>query len=243
MRITIIFTIIFHILSLNLIAKNKIIKIFYFERYPYYYTASTGEVRGIIIDITTKIFNHAKIKYKYVKLPVKRILYELKKPDVYACSPGWYYNEKRAKIYKYTYPIYESQPIVAVFNSKISIPEEVSLKYLLEKHYNLGVISGFSYGKIIDDFLKKYPKKYLYKLTGNPEQLLLLVAKNRVNYTLYSYEHVNNYLKVHPELKLKLVKINEIKKGIKRYIICSKDVEDKVIKKLNKSILELNLLK
>ncbi len=219
----------------------KVIKVYYYERFPYYYTLSNGKPAGILIDITKKIFDSAKIKYKFYKVPVKRILHILEKAS-FSCSPGWYFTKERAKIFKYTIPIYRSGPIVAIFNSKISnLPEEISLKDILKSEYSLGLISGFKYGKIIDNALKKYKPKNIQYFTITPKQLIFMVAKKRVDYTFFSEEHIKYFIEKNSFLKeeLKLVKIKEIKKGELRYIICSKDVSDSIIKKLNEQIEKL----
>jgi len=219
------------------------VKIYYFERPPYYFTEN-GIAKGILIEKTEKIFNLAKIKYKFYSLPVKRIFAYLEK-DIPACSPGWYYTEKRSKIFKYTLPIYESKPIVAVVNSdKWNYKNRFcSLKKLLLSNLKLGLISGFNYGKVLENSFYSMKKSLkLKRFTTSVDNIIKLVALGRIDYTFVSEENIYTFLNKNRRFKkfLTIVRINEIGKGEKRYIICSKKVSDKIIMKLNNAIKRLN---
>ncbi len=230
-------------LQFNILAKENLLKIYYYERPPYYYTNSNGEAVGIINEIVKKILKDANIKYNFESIPIKRIFLLLEKDD-YACSPGWFKTPERLRKFKYTLPIFKSKKGVAIFNKDVKVPENISLKYLFKSKYKLGLISGFNYGPIIEDFLKRYQPKYL-RITTSQDNLIKMVAVHRIDYTFFSLENVERFIKKFPTYgkKLKIVNVLEIKEGIKRYIICSKKVDDKIIKKINNSIKKLKILK
>ena len=214
------------------------LKIYYFERPPYYYTDKNGAPTGLLIDITSKICRNADINFSFVKLPVKRVILYLQQP-VLACSPGWYFTKKRAKHFKYTLPIYESKPIVAVVNSGKwgKRRNMVSLYALFSLNMELGLISGFKYSELLERFFRKH-SEYIKKYTMPVDKLLKLILTGRVDYTFLSYENASFLLKREKnfENKLKIINITDIKKGRKRYLLCSKAVPENIIKKLDNAI-------
>ncbi len=225
-----------------LLSQDKILKVYYFERMPYYYTDKNGIPKGIIIDRMKKILEKAKIKYSLQSLPVKRILLLLEE-DCYACSPGWFKTEERLRKFKYTLPIFQSKKFVGIFNKNINIKDNISLRNLFASNYKLGLIDGFNYGPIIEKYLKKYKPKII-RISTKPNNLIKMVALKRIDYTFFSLEQAKEFLRLHPDFgkNLKIISIKEISSGIKRYIICSKKVNEKLIIKMNKAIKELNLV-
>ncbi len=227
----------------NFIFAKSPLTIYYYERAPYHYTTEQGEAKGILIDITKKLLDNANIKYHFTSIPVKRIFTYLKKEE-FSCSPGWFFTKERSKIFKYTLPIYESKPIVAIINAKKWKNHSTicSIDKLLKLNLTLGLISGFKYGKVIENKLREYKGIIkLKKITVSMDKIIMLTAIDRIDFTFVSKENIDFFLKNHKEFKKKIivVKLPEIKKGEKRYIICSKKVPDQIIKKINKAILKL----
>ncbi len=239
-RLLIYFFLFSFILSTNVSAKY-FLTIYYFERPPFYFTDDNNNAAGTIIDITKNILDNANIKYKFISLPVKRILSYLK-TSTKACSPGWFYTDKRAKIFKYSLPIYQSKPFVAVINKakwKKTV-KEISINELLKFNLVLGLKSGFNYGEIIEKAIAKYHGK-IERYTVNADNLLNMIATGRIDYTFLSLENVIGFLGKNNDIakKLTLVYLNEIKKGKLRYLLCSKDVPDQMIERINKAIKKI----
>lgn len=178
------------------------------------------------------------INFSFVKLPVKRVILYLQQP-VLACSPGWYFTKKRAQHFKYTLPIYVSKPMVAVVNSEKwgKNRNTVSLDSLFSMNMELGLISGFKYSKLLERYFRKHSEK-IKKYTMPVEKLLKLILTGRVDCTFLSYENASFLLKREKNFgnKLKIIHITNIKKGKKRYLLCSKAVPENIIKKLNNAI-------
>ena len=231
------FFIFYLFISTNIFAKPSL-TIYYFERPPFYFTDSDNKASGILIDITKNILDKANIKYTFISLPAKRVLSYLK-TSTKACSPGWFFTDNRAKIFKYTLPIYRSLPIVAVINKKKwkKGVKSVSIDNLLKMNLSLALKSGFKYGEIIEKKLKKYPGK-IKKYTIKTDNLLKMIVVGRIDYTFLSLENVTDFLSnnSYASGKLTVVYLNEIKKGKLRYLLCSKDVSDQIIERINKAI-------
>ena len=229
------------IFALNIFAKS-IVKIYYFERPPYYFTDSTGKESGFLNEITKEIFKEANINTQFISMPSKRILYLLEK-NIAACSPGWFFTEERNRKFKYTFPIYTSKPIIAVVNSekwKRSV-NHCSIDELFYMNLKFGLISGFRYNKKLEKILKKYPEN-INRYTVKVDNLIMMVAFKRIDCTFISYENAEIFIEKHGNLskKIKIIFLDEIKTGEKRYIICSKNISDKIIKMLNSVIERLN---
>jgi ABC-type amino acid transport substrate-binding protein len=103
---------------------------------------------------------------------------------------------------------------------------------------------GFNYGALLEKYFKKFCPK-IERFTTSPDNLMKMVALHRIDYTFFSKENIEKFFKNYPQFakKLKIVFIKEISEGIKRYIMCSKDVNDEIIRKIDNSIKELKNFK
>ena len=239
-RLLIYFFLFSFFISTNIFAK-PFLTIYYLERPPFYFTDDNNNAAGTIIDITKNILDNANIDYKFISLPTKRILSYLK-TSTKACSPGWFYTDKRAEIFKYTLPIYQSKPLVAVINKakwKKTV-KQISINELLKFNLVLGLKSGFNYGEIIENAIAKYHVK-VEKYTVKTDNLLKMIVTGRIDYTFLSLENITEFLNKNNNIanKLTIVYLNEIKKGKLRYLLCSKDVPKQIIERINKAIKKI----
>jgi polar amino acid transport system substrate-binding protein len=236
------FSVLIIFIAENLFAGEPL-KIYYFERVPYHFTDSNLNARGIIVERTIRICYKANIECRFFSIPTKRIFTYLKQKNL-ACSIGWYYTEKRSKIFKYTLPMFRSKAIVAVINKNKWTEDtyKCPIDKLFKSHLTLGLISGFKYGSIIEHKLVEYKNKInLMRFNVSIEKIIKLTAIGRVDYTFVSEDNVDYFLKTNKKMakNLIIVHIKEIKQGKKRYMMCSKNISDRIIEKLNSAIKNL----
>lgn len=72
--------IIFLYIAVNTFANPLKLKVFYYDRLPYYGNVN-GKVSGVMVDIAKEIFEKAGIDYEFVYSPSIRVLETLKIPE------------------------------------------------------------------------------------------------------------------------------------------------------------------
>jgi len=215
------------------------IQISYIERPPYYFTEN-GQATGFLFDLQKKIFNDANIKVNFISLPAKRALKRVKRPHELHCSIGWFKTPKREKFANFTLPIYQNKPLAIVVKKKNSskIENYSTLKEIfLDKKLTSTKIDGFSYGTFVDQLIKELSPAF-YTITGEQQQLIRMLAKERMTYLLVAPEEIATLIKSNKldPLEFTVFKLTDIPAGNKRYLMCNKSVNQETIDKINISI-------
>ena len=215
------------------------LQISYIERPPYYFTKNE-QATGFLLDLQKKIFNDAGINVHFVSLPAKRVLKRVKRPHELHCSIGWFKTPKREKFANFSLPIYQNRPLAIIVKKKNSskIENYSTLKEIfLDKRLTSTKIDGFSYGTFVDQLIKDLSPEF-YTITGEQQQLIRMLAKERMTYLLVAPEEIATLIKsnkLNPS-EFTIFRLADIPAGNKRYIMCSKGVDQEVIDKINLSI-------
>jgi uncharacterized protein (TIGR02285 family) len=220
--------------STELLAQNKI-KIMFFNRPPYI-EFEENQMTGLIGTPVNKMLNSTKINYEYVNIPAKRQLIILKENKDKVCGLGWFKTEERETYAKFTEPIYKDSSIVALAlsnNKKIGNVKFIK-DILINKNIILLLKKGFSYGNYIDELIKIYnPEKDM--VTCSNKSMLKMLYSSRADYFFISPEEAI-YLIINAQKPFDLFRFIyflDRPKGFKRYIMCSKSVDDEIIEKMN----------
>ena len=215
------------------------IQISYIERPPYYFTKN-GQATGFLFDLQKKILNDANVKVHFVSLPAKRALKRVKRPHELHCSIGWFKTPKREKFANFSLPIYQNRPLAIVVKKKNSSKLEnySTLKdVFLDKKLTSTRIDGFSYGTFVDKLIEDLSPKF-YTITGEQQQLIRMLAKERMTYLLVAPEEISALIKSNKldPSKFTVFSLSDIPAGNKRYLMCSKGVGQETIDRINISI-------
>ncbi|MBT3368388.1 MAG: TIGR02285 family protein [Nitrospina sp.] len=173
---------------------------------------------------------------------IKRIMTEFEQGQD-ACAGGFIITEERLKIGHFSkYPSTFLPPVQIVIrredrklfeSSGIQSLEDL----LMNKSLKLGLSSKMAYGKKIDSLVEKYKAKgNIFFRHGDDitKGLLLMLLKNRIDYTI-SYPWMVEYM-LKPEQvdKLTFIPAKETQTPIMHYVMCSKtDWGLRVIEKIN----------
>mgnify|MGYP000235433442 CR=1 FL=1 len=97
--------------------------------------------------------------------------------------------------------------------------------------------SGYSYGPYLDQKINKTKNKVVNTNSDN-RKMLSLLSRSRVDYFFIAPEEARALIKKSSESidQFSLLEFKTLSNSIKRYLICSKKVDLKVIKLLNKHI-------
>lgn len=210
----------------------------YNERPPYLVPAADGSATGLTGTPAANAFKAAGVPITWVKIPTNRQIALVKETSGMNCAIGWFKNPEREQFAKFTKAIYRDKPAIVLANSAFAIKEGAKLEEVLAiKGVRVLVKENFSYGPFIDGLLAKL-KPTITVSNGTSTQMLQLINAHSVDFMFVSEEEAN-YLVEQAGLNMKnfrQVKFPDMPNGDKRYIMCSKQVPDDVITKLNKAI-------
>lgn len=217
---------------------NSLITLHYNERPPYLVTTESG-VGGLTGDPATLVFEMSNIPYKWQQTPSKRQIYLLEQDRGRDCAVGWFKNVEREKFAKYTLPIYQDMPQIALARAdNDNIPADTTVDDIFsDPRLNLLVKDGYSYGDYIDGKIKEYDPIRTVTTVENSEMLRMVYAR-RADYFFIAPEEANGLITASDfDLQdFKFVHFRDIPSGELRYILCSKQVEDWIIDRLNTAI-------
>ncbi|XOB63235.1 hypothetical protein ACMC56_05355 [Campylobacterota bacterium DY0563] len=213
--------------------------IVYEERIPYVKNDSNS-ITGLVATPAIQALKYSGIKYQLKEKPSKRHLYEIKANINKICAVGWFKNIQREEFAKFSYPLYQDKPLGIISrNENKNILKNISIDDLL-KNKNLSLLTkaSYSYGKFLDEKIKKYKTKNKIVYTDNKKMISMIAAK-RADYLFISEEEAKILLDDELSKNLKFFRVSNIPKGNKRYLICSKSVKDNTLKRINKYIKPL----
>ena len=216
---------------------DNVITLHYNERPPYLVTTETG-VGGLTGDPATIVFEKSDIPYKWEQTPSKRQIYLLEQNRGRDCAVGWFRNKEREGFAKYTLPIYQDKPQIALARADNNISPDTTVdKIFSNPKLNLLVKDGYSYGDFLDGKIKEHNPIRTVTTVENSEMLKMVYAR-RADYFFIAPEEANGLINSSDfDLQdFKFVHFRDIPSGEQRYILCSKLVEDSIIERLNEAI-------
>lgn len=218
--------------------ESGLITVHYNERPPYLVTTADG-VTGLTGNPATVAFEQSNIPFRWQQTPSKRQIYILQQNRSRDCLVGWFKNQEREKFAKYTLPIYQDRPQIALArtdNVKINSVSAVD-EIFSDPQLTLLVKDGYSYGDFLDRKITQHnPTRTI--TTDENSGMLQMVHAGRADYFLIAPEEAAGLIQLSefPPGDFKVVHFSDIPSGEKRYILCSLQVEDAIISQLNEAI-------
>lgn len=233
------------ILPLNSFSAETVseeIQIFYLERPPYYYSEN-NEFKGVLADLTKEIFKKAGISYSWLSLPPQRLISMFENTDEKICSPGWFLKTDRMRYANFTHPIYRNNPLVVLIlkDNKDAFNGIDTLASLFkDRSLTLGTVATYRYSGYIDNLINQHKPDQI-KVYSSAVSLVEMMAVKRVSYMLISPVEVDFLIqKAGLDRNLfDLLTFPDIPAGNKRYLMCSKSVDNSTLEKLNDAIEEI----
>lgn len=215
----------------------------YLDRPPYYYTEDAVP-KGILIDRVKEILQTAGLTASFREMPAGRVLHNIEHNVEPQCSIGWFKNAERQQFARFTLPIWtDSSWMVLTSSSQKELVGQHSRFADLLQDQNLTwvSISGFSYGKYIDD-LKARLAPGIIEISGNQLVLPQLIQKGRASYMIIAREEFLPLLQSAGLLEqdFNLLPMQDAPKGSERHLMCSHAVSPATIERLNRAILAKN---
>lgn len=220
------------------------IRLLWTERAPFQYTGDDGNPAGLLVDIGREIFKKAKLPHTEAMLPANRVIFELTKNTRPVCAVGWYKSEERQVIAQFSKPVYHDKPLRAVFRKDANVAIGASASEVLTTpNTRILIKQGFAYGEYLDNILNTIDLVLVQRVTGNPNNMLLMIKAGRADLVLLAQEEIDFYIKSDPSFNdnFKVVVFKDIPETDRRFIMCSKNISVHTLNRINAAIDALSL--
>lgn len=217
---------------------GTVITLHYNERPPYLVSTAHG-VTGLTGNPATIAFQNANLPFVWKRTPSKRQMYILQQNQGQDCLVGWFKNPEREKYAKYTLPIYQDVPQVALTRADNNRIDAVNTVDALFSDTNLTLLvkDGYSYGDFLDRKIAEYNPTREVTTVENSGMVKMVQAK-RADYFFIAPEEAEGVIQT-TEFStddFKFVRLQDVPSGENRYILCSLQVDDSVVDRLNAAI-------
>lgn len=217
---------------------EEAVVVYYHERRPYYVT-TRRQVHGLIADRVNWVFKEAGIPYEWHKTPAKRELEMIRGNEQRACAVGWFKTPEREAFARFTLPIYLGTPTMAIArsdNGQVHSGRPLA-EILTNRRLRLLRKDGYSYGTFIDDQLKRYTPREVVTTADNLGMIKMIHA-HRADFLFIAREEAEDLILCSdlPIDDFRIIHFNDMPPGNKRYLICSRQVDEMTLLRLNRAI-------
>ncbi|MES2261009.1 MAG: transporter substrate-binding domain-containing protein [Pseudomonadota bacterium] len=208
------------------------------DKPPYYYIED-GVEKGFLLARGKDVFAAAGIEARFVQEPQNRIWANFKHGTPNYCSLAWYRVPERETIAQYSIPLHTDPPqsVLIAPNAVAQVRSHATLASLLaDRNLTIGMIDGVSYGTELDARIARSASG-LMRRTVSTRTMMRMIAAGRASYVIADrndWEH----MRTHDKDLAPLVQQDfpDMPPGLKRYILCSRDVPASIMDRLNQAI-------
>ncbi|MBV8502099.1 MAG: transporter substrate-binding domain-containing protein [Paucibacter sp.] len=215
-----------------------VLKLQIVERPPYLIVKPIGEFGGITVDRSMAAIRLAGIPVELERVPALRQLQRLRLNAEPVCSVGWYKTKEREQFAKFSDPVTQDSPWAAFVNVHFEVPGDGSVKSILaDPHTTVLMKSGYVYGDYLDAQMAVM-RAQRQETSADMPALFKMVAAGRAQIAFAPIEEIQYYLasKWLNSTDIKIVTFKEMPEGYKRYLMCSKQVDDELISRFNSAL-------
>jgi polar amino acid transport system substrate-binding protein len=198
------------------------------ERPPFMMLDSKGVMGGTVGEPAARAFQKAGISVTWEASASKRQLAILQAN----ATPA------REQYAKYTKAVSQDSTMVALANADFQVPDNGKIEDLLSNpKISVLVKDAVVYGAYLDKQLEKMKARRVSSI-DEYGPMVRLVRLGRVQLTFIPLEEANYYIEKmgYPRSDFNIIHFSDMPPGERRYILCSKKVDDAVIEKLNAQI-------
>lgn len=225
--------------SVALAQTEQPVTLHYIQRPPYMMAAGEGLI-GLTGLPSYQAFKQAKVPVVIKETPFARQLYYLETNSGLDCMIGMFKKPEREVFAKFTKPVYQDQPQViltsaanaerfSAFNSVVDVFSDKSVVLLVKLAY--------SYGMTLDALISRYQPS---RIKTADENLMMIksIKLKMADYMFLAPEEAAAAIEAagYAPSDFKQIKFKNMPDGEYRHLMCSKNVPDDVIQKLNAAI-------
>lgn len=210
------------------------LRLHYFVRPPLYYVDVDGKVRGLAAEPVEKALQRSGLIYRWQETPSNRQLLVVQSGRGQDCAVGWYYTAERAKLGRFSRPVYRSRPIVALVSDRIQLASGGPVTQLLgRRDAILAVREQFSYGPELDRNIEQLAPRRVSSSQPIAEMMRLL-QRGLADYLFASGEEADKLLVP----GTRVVTFSDLRAGEARYLYCSFAVSEQTMAAINRALEE-----
>lgn len=208
------------------------------DKPPYYYLED-GIAKGFMLDYAKEVFAAAGIEAHFVQEPQKRIWSRFADGTRNYCSVSWYRVPEREALAQFSLPVYTDPPHTilvapAALERVRTHPTLASL--MADPVLTLAVIDGVSYGPELDVRIRQSANQVMRRTVPTTNMLQMLAA-GRASYLLADRNDWNHLRARNKQVaSLAQYEVPDLPPGLKRHILCSRDVPAATMERLNQAI-------
>lgn len=214
------------------------IALYFNERPPYQFRLADGSVSGLTATPAAGAFKVAGVPFVWVNMPTSRQFLLIQRNMAPACMIGVYRLPEREQYAKFTKPIYRNEHTVGLVHDGIDAADGVGVAELLSRHgLRVLVKEMYSYGGPLDALLARY-KPQIVRTTNENMQMAKMITMKQADVMFVSEEEarvLQAQLRV-PGTELRIVHFSDAPPALDRHIMCSRQVSDDIIARLNRAI-------
>lgn len=208
------------------------------DKPPYHYLEK-GVPKGFLLARARQVFAAAGLEARFIDEPQKRIWANLQHGASNYCSISWYHLPEREALAQYSQPFHEDLPhtILIAPGMEQRVKAHATLAALLaDPTLTVGVIEGVSYGPALDAMIKASKNKIMSR-TVETTQMMRMLTVGRASYMFVDREDWEFFRDKEKSGK-SLVRHDfpDMPGGLKRHIVCSRDLPPQTMDKLNHAI-------
>lgn len=210
----------------------------YFEQRPPYQLRQGDGVEGLTAAPAALAFKNAAIPFVWQESTMSRQMHMLRDNQVAMCAVGWFKNSERLGYAKFTRPIYRDRSVVALVRGEFAGLAGRSLDEALATPGLRVLVRGkYTYGDTIDKALKRV--KPLTIASPHPHLLLAEQLTRKRADLIFAAEEEAEVMLAHTTASggdLQIVRFAQVVPGEQRHIVCTRQVPDETIARLNSAI-------
>ena len=223
-------------------APAAVLTLHYQERPPYSQGGADGHVSGLLAMPAARACQKAQLTCQWSRTPGQRQLALIQAGHGWDCGLGWYRNPEREALGRFSAPLYQDRPYMALARRGTPWDEQRSLTRLLaDPALPLLVKEGYSYGALLDGLIARHAGQ-VRRTSAENQQMARMLEAGRAGWMIVAPEEAEVLL-AEPgaggaPLQLQLHPLPGVPAGQTRHLYCNKAVPEAVIERLNRALAE-----
>jgi polar amino acid transport system substrate-binding protein len=223
-------------------APAAVLTLHYQERPPYSQSGPDGHVHGLLAVPATRACQKAQLSCAWTRTPGQRQLALIQTGQGWDCGLGWYRNPEREALGRFSAPLYQDRPFMALARRGTAWEAQRGLTGLLsDAALPLLVKEGYSYGPLLDGLIALHAGQ-VRRTSAESQQMVRMVEAGRAGWMIVAPEEAEVLLAdpgaagAPPQLKLH--PLPGVPAGQTRHLYCNKAVPEAVVERLNRALAE-----
>jgi uncharacterized protein (TIGR02285 family) len=210
------------------------------QRAPYLMVGPGKQMSGISVAPTAAAFRRAGIDVAWEEVPALRQLQRLQANQENLCSVGWYKTPERERYAKFSDPVSQDSPWAAFASRSYTPPPNATVRAIFsDPNTKILLKQGFVYGDYLDQAIAAMTAQRM-DTNGDMHQLFKMIAAGRADISFAPLEEIRYHLE-HGSISggsIRIIEFPEMPAGYPRRLMCSKRVDDGLLRKFNAALRE-----